>query len=97
MKKNIILLLYIISIYACESGWSENDKKDFLYDFKQDGGNKDMGLCLLECLEEEYINYESAKFFLKPDKESASNQLMQCLKGCKKIYLGDEALKRGSK
>tara|TARA_B100000131_G_C17915517_1_gene532179 strand:- start:393 stop:683 length:291 start_codon:yes stop_codon:yes gene_type:complete len=88
MKKNIILILYILSIYACERGWSENDKKNFLYDFKQDGGNENLGLCLLGCLEEEYINYESAQFFFKSNQEGVSNQLIKCLSGCKKI-LGD--------
>ena len=85
MKKKFILLLYIISIYACAKGWAEEDKKRFLSDLKH-YSNEDMGLCLLECLEQEYINYDSAQFAWNDTIDPPSNQLVKCIAACRQAY-----------
>lgn len=58
MQKNfIILIIYIVCVFGCTHSWTNEEKNDFINDCVTMGVTETRCVCILSCLEKEYINY----------------------------------------
>lgn len=82
-KKFIILIIYVVCLFGCAKNWSNKQKNEFINDCMIMGGSEIACVCILSCLEKEYITYNEALRFI--EKTELKKECKACLKNCEKL------------
>ena len=80
MKYFLLLFLFIICTIGCNNSWNQKDQNLFMNDCLAENGAKKVCSCILNCLENQYTNYEAVLQKLPASK--IQKELNQCLKNC---------------
>ena len=56
-KYLIILIMCMVCFSGCAKGWSTEEQQRFLEDCQDNQGTKNICECILDCLENNYKNY----------------------------------------
>ena len=80
-KHFIILIIYIVCTVGCDKGWVNEEKNDFIADCLAMNGTESLCVCVLACLEKEYIAYNEALNNI--EKKELSKECKACIEKCK--------------
>ena len=84
-KRLIIVFLFLIGASSCAKSWNEAEKSAFINDCIAMNGKEIACVCLLACLEKEYITYNAALNNI--EKKDLSKECRVCLEQCEQsIY-----------
>ena len=76
----IILIIYIVCTIGCAKSWTKEEKIDFINDCVAMNSLETTCLCVLNCLEIEYRNYEEALNNI--EKKELSKECKACIEQC---------------
>ena len=79
-KHFIILIIYIVCSGGCAKGWNNEEKNDFRNDCIAMNGAELICVCVLACLEKEYITYNAALNNI--EEKGLSKECRVCLEQC---------------
>jgi len=80
-KYFIILIIYMICAVGCTKSWTKDEKIDFINDCVKMNSTETTCLCILECLETEFVSYNKA--LINIEKKELSKVCKLCLEKCK--------------
>jgi len=79
-KRFIILIIYIVCTVGCAKSWTKEEKNDFIDDCVKMNGIEITCICVLECLEIEFISYKKA--LTNIEKKELSKACKLCIEKC---------------
>ena len=82
-KHLIILIIYIVCTLGCAKSWTNKEKNDFINDCMIMGGSEITCVCILSCLEKEYITYNEALRLI--EKIELKKECKACLEKCEQL------------
>jgi len=66
---------------GCAKSWANEEKNDFINDCLVMNGTESLCVCILACLEKEYITYNEA--LINIEKKGLSKECKVCIEKCK--------------